>query len=157
MINIDPETGDASGVALKVLAGYRRERANILFGQFLALEPLSAPATIPPPVLATADAGGRSKGSETSAGIGTGAISGGGWNAAVGSETGSNSSENGGDENNSSPAAQAPAAGEVVNSAGRLAGLGSERAGKTGMAPLPPTVGGWELFVSEGMEVAGEV
>ncbi|CAN0074144.1 unnamed protein product, partial [Hapterophycus canaliculatus] len=43
MINIDPETGDTSGVALKVLAGYRRERANILFGQFLALDPTSLP------------------------------------------------------------------------------------------------------------------
>lgn len=36
MINIDPVTGDCSGVALRVLAGYRRQRANILFGQFLA-------------------------------------------------------------------------------------------------------------------------
>lgn len=39
MINIDPDTGDTSGVALKVLAGYRRERANIFFGQFLARAP----------------------------------------------------------------------------------------------------------------------
>lgn len=38
MINIDPDTGDTSGVALRVLAGYRRQRSNILFGQFLALE-----------------------------------------------------------------------------------------------------------------------
>lgn len=38
MINIDPVTGNCSGVALKVLAGYRRQRANILFGQFLARE-----------------------------------------------------------------------------------------------------------------------
>lgn len=44
MINIDPDTGDASGVALKVLAGYRRERANIFFGQFLARSP-EAPAS----------------------------------------------------------------------------------------------------------------
>lgn len=44
MINIDPETGDTSGVALKVLATYRRERANIIFGQFLASEE----ETIPP-------------------------------------------------------------------------------------------------------------
>lgn len=41
MINIDPKTGDTSGVALKVLAGYRRQRANILFGQFLALDATS--------------------------------------------------------------------------------------------------------------------
>lgn len=38
MINIDPNTGDTSGVALRVLAGYRRRRSNILFGQFLTLE-----------------------------------------------------------------------------------------------------------------------
>lgn len=47
MINIDPETGDTSGVALKVLATYRRERASIIFGQFLASEE----GTIPPPPL----------------------------------------------------------------------------------------------------------
>lgn len=38
MINVDPDSGDTSGVALRVLAGYRRQRANILFGQFLSLE-----------------------------------------------------------------------------------------------------------------------
>lgn len=44
MINIDPATGDSSGVALKVLAGYRRQRANILFGQFLARDLAFSPA-----------------------------------------------------------------------------------------------------------------
>lgn len=43
MINIDPATGDCSGVALRVLAGYRRQRANILFGQFLARDAAPAP------------------------------------------------------------------------------------------------------------------
>lgn len=38
MINIDPDTGGTSGVALRVLAGYRRQRADIMFGQFLALD-----------------------------------------------------------------------------------------------------------------------
>lgn len=38
MINIDPDTGATSGVALRVLAGYRRQRAEIMFGQFLALD-----------------------------------------------------------------------------------------------------------------------
>ncbi|CAM9962020.1 unnamed protein product, partial [Ectocarpus sp. 12 AP-2014] len=49
MINIDPENGDTSGVALRVLAAYRRERANILFGQFLAMDQQSLPPWGPPP------------------------------------------------------------------------------------------------------------
>ena len=72
MINIDPETGDSSGVALKVLAGYRRERANILFGQFLAWDP--APHLPPPADARTGDREGGGFGRESAvAGAGGGA------------------------------------------------------------------------------------
>lgn len=150
MINIDPETGDASGVALKVLAGYRRERANILFGQFLALEPLSPRTATPPPASA---AGARILGEDPVTGIGTGA-SGGRYTSAV--ERGINSSSgNGGNEKN--PAVQAPAVEEVLNGEGRVSWLDSEEAvGKANVSPGTSAVGGWKFWVSEGMEVASE-
>ncbi|CAM9926275.1 unnamed protein product, partial [Ectocarpus fasciculatus] len=65
MINIDPENGDTSGVALKVLAGYRRERANILFGQFLALDRHSLPPSGPPPPPPSTSAAPRKAESES--------------------------------------------------------------------------------------------
>lgn len=137
MINIDPETGDASGVALKVLAGYRRERANILFGQFLTLDPLSSRAEVPPPVSA---ASARSTGAENGAIIGTG---------------GTSTIGNVGGERNLGVHAS-PATEKVVNGAIRLSGVDLEEAGKANVSPDPFAVGGWKLWVTEGMEVAGE-
>lgn len=145
MINIDPETGDASGVALKVLAGYRRERANILFGQFLALDtPLStrSAASAPPSPTPPAAAGARSASQEQGY-AGGGYIGGGGG---------------GGDREARSTGVTGA---EAAVDGARRRGMGSkEDAGGEEAKASPPSpasvVGGWKFWVSEGMEVAGE-
>ncbi|CAM9638105.1 unnamed protein product [Scytosiphon promiscuus] len=146
MINIDPETGDTSGVALKVLAGYRRERANILFGQFLALDqPPSTPPSLPlPPYDGAARAipGGSSR--ATIQGVGGG--EGGGGEGGVGGK-------------------EEIAARGVGDHPGVVVGAGEVASG-AGTAdvrpdPAPPSGfplgrNGWRFWVSEGMEVAVE-
>lgn len=140
MINIDPETGDASGVALKVLAGYRRERSNILFGQFLALDPLSSRPAIPPPVSAASAASTRAN-EGTVVGTGGGGIS---------------SNGDGGGGKISAAQAQ-PAAEMDVEGTRRISGMNSDEVGRgANVSPGPPAIGGWKFWVSEGMEVAGE-
>lgn len=148
MINIDPQTGDASGVALKVLAGYRRERANILFGQFLALDPLSTRPSIQAPLSdasAARSAAAAKKNGTAARGHGA---TGGRFDAACTGDI--SGDETGGAGENS--AGRAPAAeGEVVDSARRRAEVGDGS-----VSPDPSAVGGWKFWVSEGMEVAGE-
>eukprot|EP00752_Nemacystus_decipiens_P007564 g6757.t1 len=134
MINIDPDTGDASGIALKVLAGYRREWANILFGQFLALKP----------PLSSSAAGARITGAETFLAVGAGG----------GGVSGANGNGGGGEEN---LAARAPPAAEKGASAEGVSGVrGGGAGGQEKVSPGSSAGGVWRFWVSEGMEVVGE-
>lgn len=149
MINIDPENGDTSGVALRVLAAYRRERANILFGQFLALDRQSLPPWGPPPPPPPASATPRNAESESCKTAKNGGGGGGG-----GEEDGRTVAEE--------RSAATPEAGMVGRGgAGRIGSEAEEGVEGTVQAGDPAPAaggeeGGWQFWVSEGMEVAGE-
>ncbi|CBJ33682.1 conserved unknown protein [Ectocarpus siliculosus] len=149
MINIDPENGDTSGVALRVLAGYRRERANILFGQFLALDRQSLPPWGPPPPPPPASASPRNPESESCKTANNGGGGGGG-----GEEDGTTEAEE--------RSAATPEAGMVGRGGAGRTGSGAEEAVEGTAQPghAAPAAegeeGGWQFWVSEGMEVAGE-
>ncbi|CAM9460940.1 unnamed protein product [Ectocarpus sp. 13 AM-2016] len=135
MINIDPENGDTSGVALRVLAAYRRERANILFGQFLALDRQSLPPWGPPPPPPPASGGG------------------GGGGGGGEEEDGRTVAEE--------RSAATPERGMVGRGGARRIGPEAEGVEETVQAGDPAPAaggeeGGWQFWVSEGMEVSGE-
>ncbi|CAN0101625.1 unnamed protein product [Ectocarpus sp. 6 AP-2014] len=149
MINIDPESGDTSGVALRVLAGYRRERANILFGQFLTLDRQSLPPWGPPPPPPPASASPRNPESESCKTANNGGGGGGG-----GEEDGTTEAEE--------RSAATPEAWMVGRGGARRTGSGAEEAVEETAQPghAAPAAGGeecgWQFWVSEDMEVAGE-
>lgn len=171
MINIDPETGDASGVALKVLAGYRREQANILFGQFLAWDPTSLPLPASDALYSSPEdvsgSGGVRIGRGGRGGTGAGDVSkSSGENAGTGGFAVATEAERIiGEDDEGGVAVPRPPwgggnnAGERGSKAGvdhgryRTAAPGVERAGTVA---ADGSVGGWEAWVWEGMEVAGQ-
>lgn len=159
MINIDPETGDTSGIALKVLAGYRRERASILFGQFLAWDPMPLPSPAGTQAgdgeggeheLATVPEGGCRIGGETESRrpcgkqLGTGSEMEGCFGKKDSLPSHWRGVFDGQEEGDEKGAAAEAGGGGVVEVAEKETGDG------------PHGNGGWASWVSEGMEVDGE-